>query len=214
MKLNSEELKKLYQQKTARSARPDAECPSPEMLIETASGELSRPERERVVDHMVACSDCAHEYRLIRSRSAALSSHPAISRRQVAAIAALLLVAFAVGLALWRMSAPGYNPTENIRGSGGLVERVEPPDGAQLDEAPRELSWSAVESAEEYQVALYDSASTPIWESGPVSETSIPLPERVRQNLKRGEPLYWRVIARRGIDRRRSELFRFMIRAN
>jgi len=67
MKLMTDELKKLYQQRTTRSARRQAECLSEETLLRATMGELSQAERERVADHLMACSDCAEEYRLIRS---------------------------------------------------------------------------------------------------------------------------------------------------
>src|SRR5262245_17925983 len=67
MKLTSEELKALYQAQTRRSARGGAECLSDEMLARAASDNLSQTERERVADHLTACSDCAEEYRLARS---------------------------------------------------------------------------------------------------------------------------------------------------
>ena len=35
--------------------------------MRAAAGELSQPERERVADHLIACSDCAEEYRLVEA---------------------------------------------------------------------------------------------------------------------------------------------------
>ncbi|HXG64576.1 MAG TPA: hypothetical protein VNO70_05685 [Blastocatellia bacterium] len=66
MKLTSDEMKALYQERTSRSARQQTECPTPDALLRAASGEISRAEREALADHLMACSDCAHEYRLLR----------------------------------------------------------------------------------------------------------------------------------------------------
>jgi hypothetical protein len=68
MRLNSEDLRELYQQETSRSARGSAGgCLTEETLTRAAAGELSQSERERTADHVVICSDCAREYRAIRS---------------------------------------------------------------------------------------------------------------------------------------------------
>jgi len=68
MKLNSEDLRELYQQETSRRAcGGTAHCLTEEMLISVAAGELATSERERVADHFAVCSDCAREYRAIES---------------------------------------------------------------------------------------------------------------------------------------------------
>jgi hypothetical protein len=67
MKLTDDKLKQLYQQQTARSARRQAECLSDETLLRAAAGELGQTERERMADHLMVCSDCATEYRLVQS---------------------------------------------------------------------------------------------------------------------------------------------------
>lgn len=67
MKLTSEELKALYQQRTARSVRKQADCFTEEALAQAVTGKLRRMERERLADHLMTCSDCAREYRLIQS---------------------------------------------------------------------------------------------------------------------------------------------------
>jgi hypothetical protein len=83
MKLTDEEMKQLYQQQTTRTVRRQTECLSAEMLMRAAAGEISQPERERLADHLIACSDCAQEYRLVESlkpwseQVAALDGKPA-----------------------------------------------------------------------------------------------------------------------------------------
>jgi hypothetical protein len=91
---------------------------------------------------------------------------------------------------------------------------VEPRHQAVLAEAPRQLSWPAVESAERYQILLYDAELTVIWEGPLANSTSVVLSEPVRQQLRRGHRYYWRVIVISGIDRRQSKLFQFSLSAN
>jgi hypothetical protein len=67
MKVTSEELKSLYQEGTARSAKGRVDCLPAETMMRAATGEASEEERGRVADHLATCSDCAWEFRLVRA---------------------------------------------------------------------------------------------------------------------------------------------------
>jgi uncharacterized protein (UPF0216 family) len=67
MKVTSEDLKSLYQEGNARSAKGRVDCLSPETMMRAATGEASEDERGRVADHLATCSDCAWEFRLVRT---------------------------------------------------------------------------------------------------------------------------------------------------
>jgi anti-sigma factor RsiW len=68
MKLNSEELRSLYQRETARSnRRSDSECLTEDVLARAVAGELDQSERERIADHLASCSDCAKEHSVAKS---------------------------------------------------------------------------------------------------------------------------------------------------
>jgi hypothetical protein len=223
MKLNSEELKHLYQLHTARAGRLD--CASPETFVQAADGDLSSSERARLADHLSECSDCSREYRLVLN-SAPARVHPKpqspirlISRSPrlrwpSIATAAVVVIAVSASILVWRSQQQVEPSQEAIRGAGSIAIEVQPPHRALLDEAPRELKWSTIESADTHQVSLFDFESTPLWVSEPSAENSVVLPEAVRQRLERGKPFYWRVTAQRGVERLRSELFQFVIRGD
>ncbi|RME48131.1 MAG: hypothetical protein D6791_04080 [Chloroflexi bacterium] len=242
MKLTSDELKELYQQRTTHSTRRPVECLTAETLRRAANRELSQPERERVADHLMVCADCAEEYRLIRSlrpwaeRIAAASGDRAETeakgRRWMASVSrwwkrvaqrprwraaagiAVLVVAAGATLTLWRARQPGRALIPGQRGGGSVVMEVEPPNRAVLPEPPRQLTWSTVEGAERYQVVLYDVESTPIWESPWVASPSVTLPKTVGQKLQREQPYYWRITVMIGIERRQSQVFQFVVSAH
>src|SRR5262252_3374833 len=67
MRLNDEELSRLYRQKTRRSGGNAQACLPDELLIQAVSGKLGPRDHEKVVQHLSICSDCATEYRLTRS---------------------------------------------------------------------------------------------------------------------------------------------------
>src|SRR4030095_7808458 len=66
MKLTNEEMSRLYRRQTARSRAGRADCLSEESMTRAAEGGLSQSEREVIADHLMACSDCAEEYRILR----------------------------------------------------------------------------------------------------------------------------------------------------
>ena len=66
MKLTNEEMSGLYRRQAARSRAGRAECLSEEAMTRAAEGELRQSEREVIADHLMACSDCAEEYRVLR----------------------------------------------------------------------------------------------------------------------------------------------------
>lgn len=67
MRLTSEELKELFRKEIACASRQRAECLSAEEMMRAAEGRMSRAERERVTGHLMACADCAEEYRVVPS---------------------------------------------------------------------------------------------------------------------------------------------------
>ena len=68
MRLNSEDLRELYQRETSRSSGvAAAECLPGDLLARAAAGELNHLEREGTADHLATCSDCAKEYQALRT---------------------------------------------------------------------------------------------------------------------------------------------------
>jgi hypothetical protein len=135
----------------------------------------------------------------------------ATPKRQAVTFAIVVVIALGGSLIVWQAARPLRQSAPIERGGHGLAMKVEPPDRAQLSEAPQQLSWSEVKGAESYQVELYDFELTPIWESPPVNTTSVEIPDPIRAGLQKGRPVYWRVIISSGIERRQSELFQFVL---
>jgi multidrug efflux pump subunit AcrA (membrane-fusion protein) len=124
MRLSEGELRDGYQAHTSRPSRVRSDCPTADELVAAASAESSQEAREAVADHLIACSDCAQEFRLLQALSAsveeagpalpATAREPARSRRWFEArparaplaLAASVLIAIALGAAVvalgWR----------------------------------------------------------------------------------------------------------------
>ncbi len=67
MKLTEAQLKDIWQGQTARSTPRQAECLSEEQFVRAVAGEMGRQERAQMARHLVTCSDCVAEYRILRS---------------------------------------------------------------------------------------------------------------------------------------------------
>jgi hypothetical protein len=234
MKLGDDELKQIYQARTVRGVTAD--CPTAEILINAALGTVNAEEKARLADHLVTCSSCAEEYRLVLSNTDASATVQTVQessagRRsaiknwidfrgfsmrhwRVATAFALIAIATTTTFIFWQASRRSGDSDKTTRGGAGTVIQIVPRDRSVLTEAPRELAWSAVEHADSYRVVIYDYRSTPLWESAPVAGTSVALPESVQQQLRgQGKVIYWRIIIQRGIESRSSDLFQFTIRS-
>jgi hypothetical protein len=170
MKLNSEELRSLYQRETARSnRRSDSECLTEEVLARAVTGELGQAERERIADHLVTCSDCAKEYRAaksIKSWAKANGHHrplPDLRRRRVylpyAIAASLLVLSLLLGALLISKSRENQRlvAEANNRHSAEITE-----SRRLLEETTRRAEQeSAARRVAEEELAKRDAAAKP-----------------------------------------------------
>ncbi|MGH9855137.1 MAG: hypothetical protein ACREBD_35340, partial [Blastocatellia bacterium] len=67
MKLTNEEMRRFYQRQSSRTIAGHAECLSEDVITRAAIGEPDQTDRQMIADHLAVCSDCAQEYRLLRS---------------------------------------------------------------------------------------------------------------------------------------------------
>lgn len=214
------------------------DCLSAEELRSVITEELPSARRERAADHLTKCASCVAEYRILRDLAewaeqesadfdaqVAVTPHATKTERLAwwqawkkifavpspAAVTLTILAVVAVSLSVWQWQVgrqPSAPRRETERGSASLPIKAEPPDRAQLRQAPQRLSWMAQKTEANYKVALYDFESTLIWESGLTHETFVEIPADVRTRLPRGQVYYWRVFFVNGVSLQ-SELFQF-----
>jgi hypothetical protein len=67
MKLTEAQLKEILQKQTARATPRQAKCLTEEQFVRAVTGEMGQQERAQMASHLVVCSDCAEEYRILRS---------------------------------------------------------------------------------------------------------------------------------------------------
>ena len=64
-----------------------------------------------------------------------------------------------------------------------------------ISEAPRDFGWQPVQGAIKYQVRLMEVDRTEVW-STETTDTSVPIPPAVREQMRPGRTFFWEVIAR------------------
>lgn len=215
--------RRAYQQTLAEGSE---DCPDSERLSALLlAGEITAEEREALAEHVVGCIRCSQAYALLAElHEDARGQLSAEERRRIdprapagapswriAAAAAVLVLGIGVGYLAWRGWSPGRPGIVAERGAAEADLQVEPADGATLAVSPERLTWPSQEGAESYKVVLFDFESSQIWESPPVHETSVILPDAVRTRLERGRRHYWRVFGLVGVERRESPLYGFTL---
>src|SRR5262245_20929712 len=65
MKLTTEEQSRLHRQRTAPAVAGRAECLPEEAMLRVAGGNADQAERETIAEHLMNCSDCTDEYRIL-----------------------------------------------------------------------------------------------------------------------------------------------------
>jgi hypothetical protein len=234
MRLTSDQLRALYQRRTARTAGDRLACPDAATLSRAAAGDADAGDRGQLVGHLAECSSCAEEYRAAltikawaeqTAGEAGIGTRPAsgepgsasarsasVRRTRGRSLAAAAVIALAAGVVLWQVLSDPLPVSD--RGEPALtplVTAVEPTHLQQLPEAPVRLRWSASVSADAYRVLVLDAESTRIWDSGAIVSTTVDLPGDVRDRLARGQPVYWQVTVVSGVDERQSRVFQFSI---
>jgi hypothetical protein len=199
MRLTNEELKELYQQETARTPWQRADCLSAEEMMRAVEDRMSRSERGRVADHLMACANCAEEYRVMRPLISSAAPQVGASHRAWrlpifspmrmpnAMAAAMLVVSVALGLWVYslyaenRRLAASLNQqlSKQIPVAPATLERDD--DARQDQEVERKISSPTPQTVGELSqpqinVPIYDIESDPDRGAGPSKPTAIYVP--------------------------------------
>jgi hypothetical protein len=202
----------MLEEETLRLAYAEAETSVPHLSEETwerfAFGELSVEERERALEHVSRCVECARVLRalsLLEAEARAIDpavparlSAPAEPSRRRGLLWTAAAAAAAVALWLTLPSfppgrpAPGSPSTDSLRSATGASRPVPKSPLDRVASAPEGFSWEGTEGARAYRVELLDADGESIWTSGEVAETRVPWPRDVASDPGR---YYWRVVA-------------------
>jgi hypothetical protein len=172
------------------------ECPSPELLVRSARGELSRRRDSAVILHIGACTACAAGWRVAREvagqHAGKMPASPFTWARWAAA-AALLAVAVGGGVLLFSPDRTGpaiYREQldETIRSA--LPEDVPLPRDGFL------LRWTSGPEGSIYDVLVTDERMNTLARGLGLDEAEYFVPETALADLRPNDRVLWQVSAR------------------
>ncbi len=226
--MNDEQLRAVY----ARTSPARPGCAAPEEILALVQRDGAEADRLRILDHVMSCAECRHDFDLIRAVESAgredaagatgelprvsATSTPGPHRswlRQhapvLAAAAVLLPIGIGVGtLRQWRTTPRSTadivrGAPENVADAGGVIP-ILPEDGASSAE-PVRLVWHAVQAAVRYRVELLR-ADGALVGGTTTTDTVFVVPSSL---LHSGTDYSWWVRAETGTGEARSPLRRF-----
>lgn len=210
-----------------RNHRPepasDDQCPDPEAIFDAAAGELALAERQRIIDHVAACSHCGEAWRLAMAMGAgpadnqqpapvtSIDAHrqqsgggrraPTLSRFAIAAGIGTLGVL--VLLTMPRTdplpdSEPGYR---DAAGPASLQAR----SPEVLPRAQFLLRWTGAAEGSTYTLRITTADLEPVLTRAGIEATEYQVPEAALAGMAPGTPLLWQVETSSGGRRQASE---------
>jgi hypothetical protein len=196
-------LREIY----SRHARAEGHL-TEEAWERLALGGAGREERERLVDHVVRCAECAAVYRgLAELETEARGFDPGAPARPLLGQAGwqsgLRPWGFLGGMAaaaalVWALARPAMAPAPPpasappvMRGAESARPQPLAPVGRHTT-LPAHFHWEPLPGARGYRVELLDAAGVAVWTSDEVAGTSVGWPAGIRV---RPGTSYWQVVA-------------------
>ena len=192
------------------TTRPVGSHVDDEQLVRLASNEVESDERNRIMDHLAQCEDCAFIWRAVEQvQKAAPTFDPGAvpesapgpatvgerSLRPATWVALAASVIAALALATWTgRSARVPDPSRVVR-SAAVAAPIPSSPGEAERVADPSFSWEGVDGAEAYRLELFDRLGQPLWTSGVIHGLAASWPDSVE---KVPGTYFWRVAALRG----------------
>jgi len=183
---------------------PRSACPPADTLARAAAGPLDTAERERVLDHVVRCADCAEELRAVLPLEAwAAAAAPRLPRRERrpaaarrrpprwTAWAAAAALAAAASALLWRAEGPAVLRARRVALPHSLL-----PEGAALARGACRLRWSDAGGGARYAVSVLSKDLRPLAAADGLERPEYVVPAPALQSVPEGAEIVWSVEAR------------------
>lgn len=190
--MNDSSLHDLWSRSTAGRAAPH---PSREQLVGLADGSLAAADRDQVIDHLTACSDCAVLVKTLREQHSALAevasrrAPPAWGLRAAAVlVGAALLVGALLIMQSPRERAPVLRSEPETSGLTALVE-----DDVSLPRDRFVLRWSAPPEARTFTVTLLTTGLAVVHRATGIEAHQYQIPAGALAKIGPGTRLLWTV---------------------
>ena len=211
MKINLQELPKLFQSHIAKSTQMNRKnCPSPKILSECLQGQASKKNKNTVIEHITHCKFCLEEFQFIleirrekkkliqKVSNLYIKPSKNIKTKSVKVHSsffqktwkwAFFAASTFIVLTLIVFIKGGLN--QKFRGTGIDYIRLIQSTHNKATKASIEFHWEKMENVEYYIIELFDNTLLPIWKSQQIPNNRASLPNDIMESLTPGENYYW-----------------------
>jgi hypothetical protein len=182
---------------TRAQSRERNDCPDPEQLFEAASGNLTREQRMKIVDHVAQCAECTEAWRLaaeLGARPAETSAKPSPHLIPIPRFAFAASVVFAVGVVTY-LALPVRDEVPQYRDAAEALA----PKSLVMGSLPRErflLRWSPGPQGSIYSVRLSTADLAPLLMQQDIANPELLIPTSALAKVNSGDQLLWQVEVR------------------
>ncbi len=208
MDMSDSELRRIYRSYVSGRTRVSGRgCPRIDDLREAFEDTTTRAAKNKIVDHISSCSNCAQEFEFIKDvRDKEKEVAAGIwaltkNRRPPLPIFSRPLWNFALGMLMIAIVISGiimfrHDGAQNEgRNRSTTIPEALAPSGHVKALPFLIFRWKPVIRAVSYVVEVYNESLEAVWESPPVSTTSMTLPGPIRETLSGDKKYYWLVQA-------------------
>ncbi len=208
METNDSELRQIYRSYVSGRIRTGIEgCPPIADVRRAFENAIPRGIKDKIVDHLSSCADCALEFEFIRE-ARTTEKELALMVRKVSrlrrprglffprplrsyALGILMIVIVITCVIMLKQDLP----RDVGRNRSATIPESVSPSGHIDAHPPLIFIWKPAVRAVSYVVEVYDESLQSVWESPPISTTAAILPDQIRLTLSRGKSYYWLVQA-------------------
>jgi hypothetical protein len=209
MKLSDSDLRQLYLANIKDSIpKTRNECPTPKQLLRLFREKKSEKERTIIIDHIISCYHCAHEFEFIiralryekemnqvaqnfmKTKTVRTLPHK-ISWRWGALAAGISLICV--------FNAIFIIPTKykSIRYRDSTLSQINllQPQDNKLPESSIFFQWENIKDSEYYTLELYDETLYRIWSSEKIFKNTYLLSKDAISQLEKTKTYFWMISA-------------------
>jgi hypothetical protein len=153
--MNDEQLRATYE-RMLTSARPNADEPTPEQMLDLVEGRGNDTDRLRTLDRVMRSEDTRRDFELLRAAAAA--ARPP-RRFDVRLMAAAAVVVAAVGISTFTWKQRQTVDDNRMRGAQESITPLSPNDSPAVS-GPLVFAWRSVPGVTSYEIELVDASGT------------------------------------------------------
>ena len=224
MKINIEDLKKLYREYLIENTPPSREkCLSPEAIISAVRGRDSVEQRVDFLKHTTHCDFCLKEFgfvfqiikqekkttrklkKIFRSKNSSpkkndeRGSHSSTVQNIVSFLKykRFATVMFLTVFVIASVSIYLVNRLgdQKIRGTTQDHIQLLHPVNKKLEKSDLIFTWKSLERALYFRIEIFDETLYPFWSSDKIIKKNLILPNHVLNSMSSGSAYFWQVTA-------------------